>query len=130
MAINDEVAHGRPGPIATTNSSPLRGPAFLESFFSWEVVAFMMICVTDLCTTLVWTWHGFATESNPILGPLLRISPWLFAAFKIASFVPALVICSYYRRTHPKLVAWSLRAAIVVYLAVYAILVGRQLFYS
>ena len=127
--------------MATTELVSLRRPiavfikgdgaahrSLLRDLFAWEAVVFFGICLLDMLTTLWWSGHGIAVEGNPILAPLLRANPLLFAAGKIISFLPALIVCGLYRRQHPQFVATALRLAIVAYLAVYCITVGLQFF--
>ena len=100
---------------------------FTRGLLSWEVLTFFAICVADMVTTLWWTAHGIAVEGNPLLAPLMKISPLLFTVAKTASFLPALIVCSYYRVTYPGFVSLALRIAIASYLTLYLVTVGLQL---
>jgi hypothetical protein len=97
-----------------------------RSWLSWESLALSGICVADMASTLHWVHTNRATEMNPWMALWLQHGDFAFCAMKLMSFLPLLAICAYYRPTRPRLVTAALRATIVLYVLLYAGMVGMQ----
>lgn len=97
-----------------------------RAIFAWESLILTGICVADMLSTLHWVHNHAATEMNPWMALWLQHGDWAFCLMKLMSFLPLLAICAYYRPTRPRLVSAALRATIILYILVYAALVGQQ----
>lgn len=93
---------------------------------AWDSLTLLVICMADMLSTLYWVHAHMAVESNPLMAYWMNMGDGAFCAAKILSFLPLLFVAAYYRKTRPKLVAVSLRGAIVLYLAIYLVAVGQQ----
>jgi hypothetical protein len=102
----------------------------IKAMFAWDSLLLLLICVADMLSTLYFVHAGMATESNPLMAYWLKMGDGAFCAAKITSFLPLLFVAAYYRASRPKLVTFSLRIAIVLYLAIYLVAVGSQMFHS
>ena len=100
--------------------------AALKALVAWDSVLLLVICMADMLSTLYFVHAGMATESNPVMAYWMNISDGAFCAAKIVSFLPLLIVAAYYRESRPKLVIFSLRCAIVLYLTIYVVAVGSQ----
>lgn len=79
------------------------------------------LCAVDLLSTVLLIQHQGAAEGNALMNFYLRQGTGVFIAAKCFLFVPALVIAEWYRRRNPRLVSFTLRAVIAMYLLVYAV---------
>jgi len=102
----------------------------VKAMFAWDSVLLLLICVADMLSTLYFVHAGMATESNPLMAYWMKMGDWAFCAAKVASFLPLLFVAAYYRQSRPQLVSFSLRSAIVLYLAIYLVAVGSQMLHS
>ena len=91
----------------------------VRAALAWESITLFVICVADMLSTLYWVHHHTAREANPWLANCLRQGDAVFCAAKIFSFLPLLIFAAYYRPSRPRLIAVSLRVAIVLYLGIY-----------
>jgi hypothetical protein len=92
----------------------------VRAALAWESITLFAICMVDMLSTLYWVHHNTAREANPWLANCLRQGDGVFCAAKIISFLPLLIFAAYYRPRRPRLIAVSLRVAIVLYLVIYA----------
>jgi len=83
------------------------------------------IGLADLVSTLLLVGRFGAAEANPLMAPLLRHSPLLFAAVKVATLTLSLLALEWSRRRRPLLVRRAMSAALVAYLALYVAGVAR-----
>ncbi len=72
-----------------------------------------------MISTLILTAHGVATEQNPLMAVCLKHSAACFAAVKVLSFLPFVVVTEWYGRSNPHFARQATRAAILVYVAAY-----------
>jgi hypothetical protein len=98
----------------------------IKALFAWDSLALFTICVADMLSTLYWVHAHMAVESNPMMEYWMRMGDGPFCLAKLISFLPLLFVAAYYRATRPKLVAFSLRGAIVLYLTIYIVAVASQ----
>ena len=98
----------------------------MRQTLSLESLILAGICIADMIATIVLVALGRASESNPLMAACIRHSVYTFLAVKIASFVPFILICEYYRRRNPVFVRGAMRSAIALYLIAYIALVTHQ----
>ncbi len=99
---------------------------YWRDLFTWESLTLTGICLADMFSTLHWVHDNAATEMNPWMSLWLQHGDWSFCLMKLLSFLPLLALCAYYRPKRPRLVAAALRATIVLYVLLYAGMVGMQ----
>jgi hypothetical protein len=99
---------------------------YWQSLFAWDSMLFFTVCSLDMIFTLWWVHIGVAKESNPWLASCLQRGPFAFCVAKIASFVPVLFICAYYRASYPRFVPLALRWGTAAYAAIYIACVAMQ----
>ena len=97
-----------------------------REWLSWEALALSGICLADTASTLYWVHADMATEMNPWMALWLAHGDFAFCLMKIFSFLPLLAVCAYYRPTRPRLVSTALRSTLVLYILLYAAMVGAQ----
>ena len=102
--------------------------AWLRAWVAWESVLLFGICVGDMASTLYWVHRHLATEANPWMAFCLTHGDGAFCAVKLLSFLPFLALCAWLRPRRPRLIAFSLRLTVVLYVAVYVSAVARQAF--
>jgi hypothetical protein len=92
--------------------------------FSVSIESFLilLICVTDMATTLYWVSCGLALEANPIMARLLQYGVAAFVFIKLLSFIPYILVSEWYKTHNPVFVRKASRAAIAAYLFTYALL--------
>ena len=100
-------------------SSPVDEVHPLHRTITWESVLLVTLCMLDLATTLYWVRQGYAKEGNPLMAWVLSRGHLPFIGVKILTFMPALVLCEWFRPQHPVLVTRALRWTIVLYLFLY-----------
>lgn len=86
---------------------------------SRESGALTLLCLADLLSTIFCLHYREATEGNPIMAYYLAqgVAAFIFAKFLLS--VPPLYLAEYARRHRPRLVRFSLRAALALYLLAY-----------
>ena len=92
---------------------------------SRESVVLAIICTLDMVSTAFLVRFRLAAEQNPLMAACLDRGLLFFFAVKLLSFVPFIVLVERYRRRNPAFVRAATRAAIVLYLCVYAVLFAR-----
>jgi hypothetical protein len=122
--------------ISTVRSGTLLEPNFCREFprregsnmrgrISTESLVLCVICLADMLSTLVLASMGSAVEYNPLMAACLRHSPCTFVLVKVASFLPFIVVIEWQRRRNPGFARTASRAAILLYLVTYAVLMAR-----
>ena len=124
MSVSNVVAVNSAAPIASAHSG--RFAAFVSAILSWESLAFAVICMGDMISTIYLVRHGMAMEANPWLASCYRLGEGCFIAAKMLSFVPALVVAAYFRERFPNFVALCLRCALGAYVLIYIFATVRQ----
>ena len=94
-----------------------------RSCVAWDSLALVALCLADMLSTLYWVHSGVARESNPMLAECLRRGYGVFCAQKLASFLPLILFCAYYRSRRPRLIAIALRGTLILYILFYTIAV-------
>jgi prepilin signal peptidase PulO-like enzyme (type II secretory pathway) len=97
-----------------------------RDLLTWESLTLTGICLADMVSTLHWVHTSVATEMNPWMSLWLQHGDGAFCLMKLLSFLPLLFLCAYYRPKRPRLVAAALRSTIVLYILLYASMVGMQ----
>jgi hypothetical protein len=95
-------------------------------FLSREALFLLAVCMVDMLTSAWLFHHQLAVEGNPLLVQYAEAGTLPFLSAKTMTFLPALVIGEWYGRRRPELVRPLLRWAAVLYLVIYAVLVGVQ----
>ena len=120
--IPDNVVGAREfGSVASASVSDFR-----RSLLAWDSILFFIVCISDLVSTVVFVERGGVGELNPMLAWSLRQGIACFIAVKLMSFVPTLLVCAWYRSRYPSFITLALRIALVGYLMIYIVGVGRQ----
>ena len=86
---------------------------------SIEGMILFTICVTDMLLTLFFIQNGYAVEQNPLMRICLEHNWVTFVIVKTISFVPAIAILEWHKKTNPNLVSWIYKILIVLYIIVY-----------
>ena len=87
--------------------------------FAWENVALTVICLADMISTLYWVHAGVAQEDNPIFAAWLPHGDFAFCTMKLLSFLPLILLATYYRPRRPRLIKVAMRATLFLYITMY-----------
>ena len=98
----------------------------MKGKISVESLILAGICLADMIVTAVFVSLGRASESNPLMAVCLNRGVCTFILVKLASFVPFIAVCEYYRRRNPTFVRFAVRLAILLYVITYVVLVTRE----
>ena len=106
--------------IGITRQASTTPREWIRRCAAWDSLTLAALCMADMLSTLYWVHTGDARESNPMLAECLRRGYGVFCAQKIASFLPLILFCAYYRSRRPRLIALALRGTVVLYILFYA----------
>ena len=87
-----------------------------------ESIILIAICTLDLASTLLLLGAKAASEGNPLMEYYLSIGIGTFIMVKLALIVLPIFVAEYSRRYQPQFVRLMLRATIVAYVGIYAVL--------
>jgi hypothetical protein len=91
----------------------------LRWIVSGESICITAICLLDLVSTLYWVALGHAQEGNPLMAHFLNRGVVWFIAAKIATFVPGVIACEWYRTRRPEVARRAMRWVIFGYVVLY-----------
>ncbi len=103
-------------------------PILARPVLSREAMLLVALCSLDMLTSAWLFHHNLAVEANPLLRGAAEAGTASFISMKALSFLPALLVAEWYRRINPVFVKNLLRIACGAYSAIYAVLVGVQIF--
>lgn len=85
-------------------------------------IVLLAIGLADLLTTIFWLRTGQATEVNPLMAALLKVSPTLFILAKIATLGAYVSVIEWYRRHRNPLFARVVsNITLLAYVGIYSI---------
>jgi hypothetical protein len=93
---------------------------------SREALILLVLCTLDMLSSAWLFHHNLAIEANPVLRPAAEAGVFSFMSAKALTFLPAIVMCEWYRRHRPAFVIPLLRWAGYGYACVYTLMVARQ----
>lgn len=88
---------------------------------SRALLALVLVATLDLVTTAVLHHHGYITELNPLMRPLIERSEWLFAAVKGATIVSVYLVMRWYGTTNRRFVRRASLAGVAAYVVIWAL---------
>ena len=103
--------------------------SWIQNCTAWDSLTLAGVCLADMLSTLYWLHSGAAREANPVMAHSLQNGYGAFCAQKLASFLPLILFCAYYRSRRPRLVAIALRGTTVLYILFYIVGVWLATYY-
>jgi len=93
---------------------------------SRSALLLLVLCLLDTISSALLFQHNLAIEANPLLRGPAEAGMLPFISAKTLTFLPAIAVAEWYRRSQPRFVETLLKVTSVAYAAIYAALVGIQ----
>ncbi len=123
LPSRQSVADTEDAVIAIEKTQPVSLTQAIRRPILYETFALAMLCLLDMAYTVAVVRTGLATESNPLMAPLIAHSNWAFVLVKSLTFVVPLLIIEIIRPLSPKFIRRALHLGAVAYVLTY--LIGR-----